>query len=486
MKGELYMQHLSMQHTPEELDLFYSFKSPKKKVRFCSVDLRDGQQSLIATRMRTADMIRVIGKMDKVGFDSIEMWGGATFDVALRFLREDPFERLRLAKQAAPNTPLRMLLRGQNLVGYHQYPDDIVERFVQATAEAGLDIFLIFDGLNDARNCKTAYDSVLRSGKRAEGNLMYTISPVHTDQLYAETARQFVDMGASAIHLEDMAGMKDPVSTFLTIRALCEAVDVPIHYHSHSTGGMADICAWEAVRAGADVIDTDFSAFCNGTAHPPLESLLVALAQTPYTCNLDLDLIAEINRDLLAIKEKNREFQSKFTGVDISVLQHKIPGGMLSNLESQLKSMGAYDRLDEVLAETGRVYADFGYPPLATPFSQIVGTQATMNVLQGERYQMVPKESQVYMRGEYGRFPAPVNPEVQKKILGQDGNVITCRPADLLEPGWDKAKAEIGELARSEEDVLMYSLFPAVAREYLEERTRRLEARAQYQIERII
>lgn len=479
------MEYPEFQHTPEEMELFYSYRAPAKPIKFCSVDLRDGQQSLIATRMHTSDIVRVIKKMDKVGFDSMEMWGGATFDSALRYLGEDPFERLRLCKKAAPKTPLRMLLRGQNLVGYRQYPDDVVERFVQATADAGLDIFLIFDGLNDTRNCRTALNAVLKAGKRAEANLMYTISPVHTHKLYADVAREFVDMGATAVHLEDMAGMKDPVSTFLTLRAIKEAVDVPVHYHSHCTGGMADICAWEAVRAGVDVIDVDFSAFCYGTAHPPLESLFVALSHTPYANDYDLDLLIDINRDLLEIKGKYSEFQSKFSGVDISVLQHKIPGGMLSNLESQLKQMGAYEKLEEVLAETGRVYAEFGYPPLATPFSQIVGTQATMNVLQGERYKMSPKESRAYMRGEYGRFPAPVDPEVQRMILGDDEKPITCRPADLIEPGWEAAKAGIGELASNDEEVLMYALFPAVAEDYLKKKRELALRRTKYSIERI-
>lgn len=471
-------------HTPEEMEVFYNYKAPAKPVKFCSVDLRDGQQSLIATRMKTDDVIKLITKMDKVGFDSMEMWGGATFDVMVRYLREDPFERLRLCKKAAPNTPLRMLLRGQNIVGYTQYADDVLEHFVNCAAEAGLDEFLIFDGLMDTRNCQTAIRTALKTGKRVSANLLYTTSPAHNDKLYVDVAKRYVDMGVQAIHLEDMAGMKDPVSVFLTVKALKDALDVPVHYQAHCTGGMSDIGYWEAVRAGADVIDCDFSALCNGTAHPPLESMVVALAQTAYASELDLDLIAEINADYKEIVGNYSEFMSQFTGVDISVLQHQIPGGMLSNMESQLKQLNAYDRMDEVLVETAKVHEEFGYPPLGTPFSQIVGTQATMNVISGERYKVVPKESKAYMLGKYGAFPAPVDAEVQKKIIG-DEKPITCRPADLIEPQWENFKAEIGDLAESDEDVCIYALFPAIARDYLEERKEKRENKHKYKVERI-
>ena len=471
-------------HTPEEMELFYNYRAPAKPVKFCSVDLRDGQQSLIATRMVTEDVVKLITKMDKVGFDSIEMWGGATFDVMIRYLREDPFERLRLCKKAAPNTPLRMLLRGQNIVGYTQYADDVLEHFVNCAAEAGLDEFLIFDGLMDTRNCQTAIRSALKTGKRVSANLLYTTSPAHNDKLYVDVAKRYVDMGVQAIHLEDMAGMKDPVSVFLTVKALKDALDVPVHYQAHCTGGMSDIGYWEAVRAGADVIDCDFSALCNGTAHPPLESMVVALGQTPYASELDLDLVAEINADYKKMIEKYTQYMSQFTGVDISVLQHQIPGGMLSNMESQLKQLNAYDRMDEVLEETAKVHEEFGYPPLGTPFSQIVGTQATMNVISGERYKVVPKESKAYMLGRYGQFPAPVDPAVQKKIIG-DETPITCRPADLIEPQWEKFKAEIGDLAETDEDICMYALFPPIVRDYLEERREKRENRHKYKVERI-
>ncbi len=463
------MRQFVNMHTEAEVQEYLNYEPPARPVKFASVDLRDGQQSLIATRMKTEDVVRAIAMMDTVGFDSIEMWGGATFDSCIRFLKEDPFERLRLCKKAAPNTPLRMLLRGQNVVGYRQYADDIVERFVNVAAEDGIDVFLIFDGLMDVRNCEAAAKAAIRTGKRVEGNLLYTTSPAHNDALYCDVAKQFVDMGMTAVHLEDMAGMKDPISTFHTIRALKSAVDVPIHYHSHCTGGMADMCYWAAVHAGVDVLDTDFSAFCHGTAHPALESMVTALSQTPQAVRMNIDRLVEINNVLKEIKAKYQAFQSQFTGVDISVLQHQIPGGMLSNMESQLKQLHAYDRIDEVLAEVPRVHKEFGYPPLGTPFSQIVGTQATMNVLQGERYKMVPKESKAYMRGEYGKFPAPVDSVVQRKIIG-DEEPITCRPADLIPPEWEKFKAEAGDLARTDEDVLMYALFPVVAKNFLEGR----------------
>ena len=478
------MSKLAAIHSPEEMELFYSYNAPPKPVKFCSVDLRDGQQSLIATRMTTGDVLKLITKMDRVGFDTIEMWGGATFDVMLRYLNEDPFERLRRCKKAAPNTPLRMLLRGQNIVGYHQYSDDVVEHFVNCTSEAGIDEFLIFDGLNDTRNCETAIRSALRTGKRVSANLLYTTSPVHNDKLYVDVAKRYVDLGVQAIHLEDMAGMKDPVSVFLTIRALKEALNVPVHYQAHCTGGMSDLGYWEAVRAGADVIDCDFSALCNGTAHPPLESFVVALAQTPYAADIDLDLVAEINADFKSMLPKYQDHMSKFTGVDISVLQHQIPGGMLSNMESQLKSMNALNRLEEVLQETERVHKEFGYPPLGTPFSQIVGTQATFNVITGERYKVIPKESKTYMLGMYGAFPAPVDPGIQKKIIGEE-KPITCRPADLIKPEWDKYKNEIREQAESDEDVCIYALFPSVAQTWFEERKKRREKTVKYKLERI-
>lgn len=440
--------------------------APARPVKISSVEFRDGQQSLIATRMRTEDMLPILAKMDEVGYACMEMWGGATFDACIRFLKQDPWERVRQFKQVVKKTPLRMLLRGQNLLGYRQYPDDVVERFVAAAAAAGIDIFLIFDGLNDTRNCQAALKAVKKAGKRAEANILYTVSPVHNIETYVKLAQEFEAMGMEAIHLEDMAGMVDPVSVGEAIRAIKAAVRVPVHFQSHCTGGMADIAYWEAVRAGADVIDVDVSSFALGTSHPPAESMVVALRNTPWDTKIDLNLLSEINDYFLQLREKYKEFESKFTGVDISVLKHQIPGGMLSNLESQLRQMDMLHRIEEVLKEVAVVRKDLGYPPLGTPFSQIVGVQATMNVMCGQRYKMMPKETRAYIRGAYGRTPGFVSPELIKMVL-EDEPIMTCRPADLLEPEYEKLKEQVGALARSEEDVLTYALFETVATEYL-------------------
>ncbi len=416
--------------------------------------------------MKTEDMLPVIEKMDRVGYDCMEVWGGATFDSCIRFLHEDPWQRVRDFKKAAPRTPLRMLLRGQNLLGYRQYADDVVEKFVFASAAAGIDIFLIFDGLNDSRNTRAAMNAVLKAGKRPEANILYTLSPVHSIEKYVELAREYEAMGMQAIHLEDMAGMVDPLSVYKCIRAIKEAVKVPVHFQAHSTGGMADVAYWEAARAGVDVLDVDVSALALGTSHPPIEPLIVELRNTPRDTGIDLGLVAEINRYFMDMRVKYKEYESRFTGVDISVLRHQVPGGMLSNLESQLKQMNVLDRLDEVLAEVAIVRKDFGYPPLGTPFSQIVGAQATINVMTGQRYKMFPKESKLYISGHYGKAPSEVSPELVKRVLG-DAKPITCRPADLIEPEYDRMKAAVAGLARSDEDVLTYALFPAVARDYL-------------------
>jgi len=441
----------------------------KKRLGISSVEFRDGQQSLLATRMKTEDMLPILGKMDQVGYVCAEMWGGATFDVCIRHLMDDPWERVREFKKRMPNTPLRMLLRGQNLLGYRQYPDDVVEAFVARAADAGIDIFLVFDGLNDLRNCETAIKAVHKAGKIAEGNILYTTSPVHDVNLYVQIARQFEQLGVSAVHLEDMAGLMTPTAAYELVMALKEALQVPLHFQCHCTGGMADMAYWEAIRAGADVVDTDISALSRGTAHPPTESMVVALRETEHDTGLDMALLEEINRYFLRIREKYKAFESKFTGVDISVLRHQIPGGMLSNLESQLRDMDALDRLDEVLEETHRVRKEFGYPPLGTPMSQIVGAQATMNVLFGERYKMVPRESKDYIKGLYGKPPGEIDKELEKIVLGDDSR-ISCRPADLLAPEMDKLRAEVGPLARTEEDVLTYALFPQIAGDFLKQK----------------
>lgn len=437
-----------------------------KPVRISSVEFRDGQQSLLATRVKTADMLPILDQMDQAGFASMEMWGGATFDSCIRFLQEDPWDRVRAFKKIVRKTPLRMLLRGQNVVGYNQYPDDIVELFVQKAAMAGIDIFLVFDGLHDLRNCETAIRAVKKTGKTVEGNLLYTLSPVHNTELYVQVAKDFETMGCEAIHLEDMAGQMTPDAAYQLVRALKEAIRVPLHIHCHCTGGMADMAYWEAIRAGVDVIDTDISSLSLGTAHPPTESFVVALQDTARDTGMDLELLSDINAYFLKIRNQYKEFESKFTGVDISVLRHQIPGGMMSNLESQLKQMDALDRITEVLEEVHHVRKDFGYPPLGTPFSQIVGAQATINVILGERYKIVSREAKDYIKGLYGRPPGAIDTQLAKQVLG-DEQPITGRPADLLEPGYAKLKAEIGELARTDEDVLTYAMFPGIAPDFL-------------------
>lgn len=438
-------------------------------VKLASCDFRDGQQSLIATRMRTEDMLPILPAMDEFGFECIEMWGGATFDACVRFLREDPWERLKSMKAACKKTPLRMLLRGQNLLGYTPYPDDIVERFVTKAAEDGIDIFLIFDGLNDIRNCATAARAALAAGKRVEGNIQFTSSPVHTVESFVQTAKDYVAIGATAVHLEDMGGMIDPTTAAKTVAAVKAAVNVPVHYHSHCTGGMTEITYWEVARAGADVLDVDCSALALGTSHPAAESIIAVLQNTPRDTGLDYTKLAPITAYLKEVRAKYAQFESKLKGVDINVVRHQIPGGMRSNLESQLAGMNASNRLEEVLEEVPRVRADLGYPPLGTPFSQMCGAQASMNVLTGERYKMIPKEVVAYVKGQYGKAPGPINETLKQKILG-DGQPITCRPADLIEPGYEKIKAECADVARTEEDILTYAMFPTIAREYLMEK----------------
>lgn len=438
----------------------------KKPLCLISVDLRDGQQSLLATRVKTEDMLPILDKMDKVGFAAAEVWGGATFDVCIRYLQEDPWERLREFKKRMPRTPLRMLLRGQNLLGFRHYPDDIVEKFVERAASNGIDIFLIFDILGDLRNCETAIRAVKKAGKIAAGQISYTISPIHSLEMYARQAQQFESMGIESLHVEDGSGILTPGMAYPLVKTLKQAVRIPVHLHCHCVGGLADLAYWEAIKAGVDAVDTDMSALALGTAHPPTESFVVALQNTPRDTGFDLVLLEEINRYLLGLREKYREYESKFTGVDIAVFRHQIPGGMLSNLESQLKDMNAADRIDEVLEEVHLVRKEFGYPPLGTPMSQIVGVQAAMNVLTGERYKMIPKESKDYIRGMYGKPLGEIASALEEKVLGT-GKRITCRPADLLEPGFEKLRIEIGDLAQSDEDILTYAMFPQNGRDFL-------------------
>ena len=440
-------------------------------VKICDLVLRDGHQSLLATRMRTDDMLPIAEKMDRVGYWAVEMWGGATFDSAMRFLDEDPWDRLRLLRQAMPNTPFMMLLRGQNVVGYRHYPDDVLERFIVRARANGIDIFRIFDALNDIRNIERAMAIAKREGAHVQAAICYTIGPPYSIDYFVNLARQMADLGADSICIKDMAGLITPYAAYELVRRLKAEIGLPVHFHSHTTSGMATAALLKAVEAGVDIVDTAISSLSMSTSHSPTESVVAMLQGTERDTGLDLNLLAEIAEYFAEVRRKYARFESGFFGVDVGVLQYQIPGGMLSNLVSQLRAQKAEDKYPQVLAEVPRVRAELGYPPLVTPSSQIVGTQATLNVVLGERYKIVPEEVKNYVRGYYGRPPAPIDPEVKRKIIG-DEEPIDCRPADLLPPGMPKAWEEIGSIARSEEDVISYALFPQIARPFLERRAR--------------
>lgn len=442
----------------------------QKKITVTDTILRDAHQSLLATRMRTEDMLPICDKLDRVGYWSLEVWGGATFDACVRFLKEDPWERLRQLKAALPNTRLQMLLRGQNLLGYRHYSDDVVEAFVAKAAENGIDVFRIFDAMNDVRNLETAIRAVKKSGKHAQGTIAYTTSPVHTVEAFVEQARQMAAMGIDSIAIKDMAGLLTPYATGELVKALKQALpELDVVIHSHDTAGVASMCQLKAVENGADRIDTAISSMAWGTSHPGTESMVAALKGTPYDTGLDLELLQEIGLYFYAVRKKYHQFESEFTGVDTRVQVNQVPGGMISNLANQLKEQGALHRMDEVLAEIPKVRKDLGYPPLVTPTSQIVGTQAFFNVLAGERYKTITTEVKYYLQGRYGKAPAPVNEHLRFQAIGSE-EVIEGRPADLLPPELDKLRKDIGALARSEEDVLTYAMFPDIGRKFLEER----------------
>ncbi|HNS52929.1 MAG TPA: pyruvate/oxaloacetate carboxyltransferase [Anaerolineae bacterium] len=443
----------------------------RKPVFICDTILRDAHQSLLATRMRTDDMLPVAEKLDRVGYWSVEMWGGATFDSAMRFLDEDPWERIRKLKARMPRTPFQMLLRGQNVVGYKHYPDDVLERFIVKAHENGIQVFRVFDALNDIRNMRKAMEVVKREGAHLQGAISYTISPVHSVAAFVQMARILEEMGADSVCVKDMAGLLSPYVAHELIGQLKAAVRVPVQLHTHYTSGMAMATLLKGIEAGADIVDTAVSSMALVTSQPPTESLVRILQESPRDTGLDLALLAEISGYFAEVRKKYAAFESGMQGVDVNVLQFQIPGGMLSNLVSQLREQGAEDRYSEVLAEVPRVREEMGYPPLVTPSSQIVGTQATLNVVLGERYKVVPAEVRNYVRGYYGRPPAPIDPAIRKKVIG-DEEPIDCRPADLIPPGMEQARAEIGDLAESEEDVLGYALFPQVARPFLERRRR--------------
>jgi len=440
-----------------------------QKVRITDTTLRDAHQSLLATRMKTEDMLPIAEKMDRVGFHSVEVWGGATFDTCMRYLNEDPWERLDQLKKVFVRTPLQMLLRGQNLLGYKHYPDDVVEAFVKKAVEHGIDIIRIFDALNDLRNLRKAMEVAKEHGAHVQGTLCYTISPVHNTEYYVEKARELKAMGADSICIKDMAGLLSPVVAVELVKALKVAVSLPVQLHSHYTSGMAAMTYYKAAEAGVDVIDTCISSLALGTSQPATESMVAAMAGADFAPELDLSLLAEIAAYFAEVRKKYKAFDVSANIVDTNVLQYQIPGGMISNFMSQLAQQNALDKLPEVLQEVPRVRKDLGYPPLVTPTSQIVGTQAVLNVLAGERYKMVSSEVKNYVKGFYGQPPAPIDREIKKLIIG-DEEPITVRPADLLEPQLPQAKAEIAPYMEKEEDVLSYALFPMVAKKFLEER----------------
>jgi pyruvate carboxylase subunit B len=442
-------------------------KLKSKKVKITDTTLRDAHQSLLATRLKTEDMLPIAAKIDQVGYWSIEMWGGATFDSALRYLREDPWERIRQLKKVMPNTPFQMLLRGQNVVGYRHYADDVVEKFVERAISNGINVFRIFDALNDLRNLKTAIKATVKCGGKVEATFCYTVSPVHNTGLFVEMAKRLEDMGADTICIKDMAGILLPNQAFELISRLRKAVGVPLHLHSHDTSGTAVATNLKAIDAGIDIIDTAISSMASGTSQPPAEVMVSILKGTAYDTRLDLDLLAEIADYFREVRKKYRDYESEHTGVDPYVLIYQIPGGMTSNLASQLKEQKALHRMKEVLNEVPQVRKDLGYPPLVTPTSQIVGTQATLNVITGERYKVITSESKNYLKGLYGMPPAPIDKKVRSKAVG-DEEFVEVRPADLIAPELQKAKKELGEKGKTIEDVLSYALFPKVATEFLD------------------
>ncbi|ADQ05521.1 Conserved carboxylase region [Caldicellulosiruptor owensensis OL] len=462
-----------------------------KRIYFTETVLRDAQQSLIATRMPYEDFEGILEKIDQAGYYSIECWGGATFDSCLRYLNEDPWERLRKIKSKVKNTKLQMLLRGQNLLGYRHYPDDVVKMFVRKSIENGMDIIRIFDALNDLRNIEVAVDETIKAGGHAQGTIVYTISPIHSLEMYVKIGRELESMGVHSICIKDMAGIMSPKEAYELVKALKENVKLPVFLHTHSTTGLGILTYLKAVEAGVDGIDTAISSFSGGTSQPPTETLNYALKQMGYDTNLNDKLLKEINDFFKPVKDKfikNGILNPFVLSTDTDALVYQIPGGMLSNLIAQLKQQNALNKLEEVLKEVPRVREDLGYPPLVTPMSQMVGTQAAANVLAGERYKVILKEVKAYIRGEYGKPPGKINPELVKKVLGSE-KPIEGRFADTLEPVFEKTKEQIKDFAKTDEDVLSYILFPQVAEEFLKNRGKKKESKErkiEYTIEGIL
>lgn len=443
-----------------------------KKVGITDTILRDAHQSQAATRMRTEEMLPACEVLDSMGYWSLECWGGATFDSCIRFLNEDPWERLRTLKKALPHTKLQMLFRGQNILGYKNYADDIVEMFCRKSIENGIDVIRIFDALNDVRNLEASIKYTKKYGGICEAALSYTKSPVHSEEYFVKLAKELVQMGADVVCIKDMANLLLPYDAYSLVKRLKAEIDVPIHLHTHNTAGTGDMTNLMAIIAGVDIVDCALSPLGNGTAQPATESLVATLKGTEYDTGLDLEKLSQAAKHFANVAERLKKdgfISEKSTKINPNILMYQVPGGMLSNLVSQLKEAHAEDRYYDVLEEIPRVRKDFGYPPLVTPTSQIVGTQAVLNVVSGERYKMFTKESKGVLAGEYGKLPGMVNEEVRRKAIG-DRQVITCRPADLIEPEFEKCKREIGELARCDEDVLSYALFPQVAKKFFENR----------------
>ena len=442
------------------------------KIKVTETVLRDAHQSLIATRMTTEQMVPILEQMDKIGYYSLEAWGGATFDACMRFLNEDPWERLRTIRSHVKNTKLQMLFRGQNILGYRHYSDDVVEYFVQKSIANGIDILRIFDALNDARNLETAIKATRKEGGHVQAAISYTTGPVYDLSYYTNYAKQLEEMGADSICIKDMAGLLLPYETYDLVKALKETVKLPIQLHTHYTAGVASMSTIKAIEAGVDVVDTSISPMAQGTSHMPTESLVAALAGTEYDTGIDLTELNEVTKYFTPLREKYLAeglMDPKVMKVNVNALINQVPGGMLSNLVSQLKQAGKADLLDAVLEEVPRVRADAGYPPLVTPSSQIVGTQAVFNVLNGERYKMVTKEFRALVRGEYGKSPVAMDADFVKKIIG-DAEQITCRPADMLKPELDELRAQIPQYLEQDEDVLSYALFEQVALKFFEYR----------------
>ena len=455
-----------------------------QKVQFVETVLRDANQSLIATRLPYDKFEPMLETIDKAGYYAAECWGGATFDVCLRYLHEDPWERLRKIRAKMPNTKLQMLLRGQNVLGYSHYPDDFVKLFVQKAVENGIDIIRVFDALNDVKNLKVAMEATNKAGAIASGTISYTTSPVHTHKKYVEMVKELKEMGASTICIKDMAGIMGPKEAYDLVSAIKDAVDLPIDLHTHCTTGLAFMTYLKAVEAGVDIIDTAISPFSGGTSQPATETMAYALRQLGYEVDLDDTCTKKMADYFKGVRDefiKDGTMMPKSMATDTQCLTYQVPGGMLSNLLSQLKQMNALDRFDEALLETPKVRKDMGYPPLVTPTSQMVGVQAVRNVLDGQRYKTVSKEIKAYCRGEYGTTPAPIDPEIRKQILG-DEQPLTGRYADTLEPVVEKTREKLGDLAKTDEDVLSYIAFPNLAEKFLEERKAKEENVVTYTI----